>query len=98
MSDPNLPEGVSHRDIDGTIGETFDPNICEHDIIKCENCDLSLANFEFYIEEYDRMKAALNKYGHHFVECLSREPNPFNYSYKKCDCGLDEFLKERQIK
>ena len=26
MSDPNLPEGVTQKDIDATCGETFDPN------------------------------------------------------------------------
>jgi len=38
MSDPNLPEGVTQRDIDATAGETFDPNLCEHESMTCENC------------------------------------------------------------
>jgi len=38
MSDPNLPEGVTQKDIDATVGETFDPNVCEHDELVCDNC------------------------------------------------------------
>ena len=42
MSDPNLPEGCKQSDIDATVGETFDPNLCEHDLVKCENCETNL--------------------------------------------------------
>ena len=39
MSDPNLPEGVKQKDIDAAVGETFDPNLCLHEEIKCDNCE-----------------------------------------------------------
>ena len=61
MSDPNLPEGVKQSDIDKTVGETFDPNQCEHDLVKCENCGLSVANFEFHVQEHDDIKLKIEK-------------------------------------
>lgn len=42
MSDPNLPEGVRQSDIDRTVGETFDPDLCEHYAIECENCETNM--------------------------------------------------------
>ena len=42
MSDPNLPEGVTQKDIDGTCGETFDPDLCQHHDIVCQNCGRSM--------------------------------------------------------
>lgn len=44
-------------------------------------------------QENARLRDALDKYGHHFVECISREANPFNYEFKKCDCGYEQALK-----
>jgi len=42
MTDPNLPEGVTQRDIDRTVGETFDPNTdsenCKHGYPVYEEC------------------------------------------------------------
>ena len=53
MTDPNLPEGVTQKDIDATVGETFDPDLCEHWDVICENCETSM---EFLYARNERLK------------------------------------------
>ena len=96
MSDPNLPEGVTQRDIDATVGETFEPNMCEHWSVKCDNCDLSIDDMESNLKkEIEKVRIDLGRYGKHDDSCVSRDPNPFNYDFLKCNCGLDAALRRR---
>lgn len=46
MSDANLPEGVKQSDIDATVGETVDPELCEHEHVQCENCQKTMRELE----------------------------------------------------
>lgn len=57
MSNPDLPEGVTQSDIDATVGETFDPDLCEHETVICENCEASM---ESLTAEYETIKAKYN--------------------------------------
>ena len=58
MSDPNLPEGVTQRDIDRTVGETVDPDLCEHWHVQCENCGRTMEDKDKRIKELEEKENA----------------------------------------
>ena len=55
MSDPNLPEGVTQRDID-RLAVSFDENLCEHENLVCENCEITMAEIEDKKLPLDKIK------------------------------------------
>ena len=54
MSDPDLPDTVTQRDIDAQVGETVDSDQCEHDRVECENCQQTM-------EDKDKETAHLSR-------------------------------------
>lgn len=102
MSDPNLPEGVKQSDIDALVGETFDPDLCEHENIACENCDTSFSGIECKLakarEDNVRLRGliaskdeALRMYGKHFSNCEDKMSGMYG---KYCACGLIQALTD----
>lgn len=130
MSDPNLPEGVTQKDIDSSGGggwpsglipknaeygkpkqskhrldpDYFNPDLCQHDLVRCENCDLSIDNSELKIKT---MKARLDNirvlcsYLEGFHPPVCGGWNTFRYKIiferSKCNCFISDIVHEVEM-
>ena len=112
MSDPNLPEGVKQSDIDAAVGETFDPNLCLHEEIKCDNCEetmLELGNraVEEKNRQIENMKTRLqnikflceNLYGHHPPTCAGWDTYRYRIIFQSncCNCPISDILHQIEM-
>ena len=78
MSDPNLPEGVTQKDIDRTCGETVDPNDPEMEEIKEFTIDRAV-----WLRGEGEFKSKLYRVEDGKMCCLG---------IYLCACGIDKSL------
>lgn len=90
MSDPNLPEGVTQKDIDRTCGETVDPNDPEYKIEKLQERIKNIKTLCGYFDDYHPPNCAgYTTYKHKIIR--------LSFQHQLCDCIISDILHEIEM-
>ena len=87
MCDPNLPDGVKQSDIDNTVGDTFDPDKPEDQVLILQKRIENIKTLCGYLD------------GHHPPTCNGWNTSQKRIIFQNynCDCIISDILHEIEM-